>query len=202
MVTQIFPSFRDEVYYQDIKGTKNQKSSHTRLSNHDLNSVPVCLWKRPQILVAEIWAAFYPASQNTPHPLFQGTRGPEISKLTMFADYRIPQILHHLCILKYPASLLRKLHALTPLAPGSREEVSLRSASIVAVERVRDEILRLIKQEGGDDDAASKNGLTSSVIIDFYLWDLAKKIERGDEKIEGIKTVEIVPTHRTRSIWY
>jgi len=80
--------------------------------------------------------------------------------------------------------------------------VSLRSASIVAVERVREEILRLIKQEGGDDATASKSGSASSVLIDFYLWDLAKKVERGEEKIEGIKTAETVPTHRTRSIWY
>ena len=200
MVTQSFPSFRDEVYYQDTKGTASDSQVFSRtLIEH---SLPVCLWKRPQILVAEIWAAFYPASQNTPHPLFRGTRGPEISNLTMFADYRIPQILHHLCILKYPPSLLRKLHTQTPLLSGSREEVSLRSASIVAVERVRQEILRLIKQEGGDDAAASQDGSASSVIIDFYLWDLAKKIERGDEKIEGIKTAEIVPIHRTRSIWY
>ena len=83
--------------------------------------------------------------------------------------------------------------------------MSLRSASIVAVERVRQEILHLIKQEEGGDAAAaaaSQDGSASSVIIDFYLWDLAKKIERGDEKIEGIKTAEIVPVHRTRSIWY
>ena len=201
MVTQSFPSFRDEVYYQDTKGTEknNQVFSRTLIKH----SLPVCLWKRPQILVAEIWAAFFPASQDTPHPLFRGTRGPEISNLTMFADYRIPQILHHLCILKYPTSLLRKLHSQTPLTSGSREEVSLRSASIVAVERVRQEILLLIKQEGGDAAvAASQDGSVSSVIIDFYLWDLAKKIERGDEKIEGIKTAEIVPIHRTRSIWY
>lgn len=167
---------------------------------------PVCLWKRAQILIAELWAAFYPASQDVPHPLFRGARGPEITSLTMFADYRIPQILHHLSILKYPSSLLRKLYTLTPLAPGCREEVSLRAASIIAVERVREEILRLIKEENGDDDtaaaSASKNGFVSSVIIDFYLWDLAKKIERGNEKIKGIKTTEIVPVHRTRSIWY
>ena len=80
--------------------------------------------------------------------------------------------------------------------------MSLRSASIVAVERVREEIVHLIRQEGGDTVAASNNGSASSVLIDFYLWDLAKKIERGEEKIEGIKTTETVPTHRTRSIWY
>ncbi|KAF8158180.1 hypothetical protein B0H34DRAFT_707741 [Crassisporium funariophilum] len=183
MVTQTFPSFRDEVCYE---GTK------------------VCLWKRAQILVAETWAAFYPASLHDPHPLFPGTRGPDIRRLTMFADYRVPQILHHLRILTYPAPLLQKLHSLNPLAPGSREEVSLRSASIVAVERVREEILRLIKEEEGGDfsEAASEAGVVSSVLIDFYLWDLAKKVESGEEKIEGIETAEMVPIHRTRSIWY
>jgi hypothetical protein len=42
----------------------------------------------------------------------------------------------------------------------------------------------------------------SSVLIDFYLWDLAKKVECGEEMVEGIDTVEIEPAHRTRSIWY
>ena len=162
----------------------------------------VCLWKRAQILVAEIWAAFYPASPNDPHPLFPGPRGPEIRRLTMFADYRVPQILHHLCILTYPPSLLRKLHSHVLLSSGSREEVSLRAASIIAVERLREEILRLIEEEGGDSELASNAGVVSSVLIDFYLWDLAKKVEAGEERIEGIETAQMVPTHRIRSIWY
>ena len=162
----------------------------------------MCLWKRAQILVAEMWAAFYPASPNDPHPLFPGSRGPEIRRLTMFADYRIPQILHHLCILTYPPSLLRKLHSHAPLSSGSREEVSLRAASIVAVERLREEILRLIEEEGGDSELASNAGVVSSVLIDFYLWDVAKKVETGEERVEGIETAQMVPIHRTRSIWY
>lgn len=162
----------------------------------------MCLWKRAQILVAETWAAFYPPNPNDPHPLFSGSQGPEIWRLTMFADYRVPQILHHLSILSYPPSLLRKLHSHTPLCSGSREEVSLRAASIVAVERVREEILRLIKEEGGDSKKASDAGFVSSVLIDFYLWDLAKKVESGEEKIDGIETAQMAPIHRTRSIWY
>jgi len=182
MVTETFPAFRDEVYYEGRK---------------------VYLWKRAQILVAETWAAFYPPSLSTPHPIFPSPQGPEIRRLTMFADYRVPQILHHLCILTYPPSLIRALHTQTSLPPGSREELSLRSASIIAVERVREEILRIIKEEeGGDSDAASKAGLVSSVVIDFYLWDLAKKVETGEERLEGIQTAAMVPTHRTRSIWY
>lgn len=157
----------------------------------------VCLWKRAQILVAETWAAFYPASPETTHPLFPGPSGPAIHQLTMFADYRVPQILHHLRILSYPPALLQLLRAGTMLAPGSREELSLRAASIVAVERVRTEMLTLQAME------VSAESAVSSVLIDFYLWDLAKKVERGEERIEGIRTTEnMVPTHRTRSIWY
>jgi len=131
----------------------------------------------------------------------------------MFADYRVPQILHHLRIITYPASLLRKLHVHTPVRSGSREEVSLRSASIIAVERVRQEILRLIEEEEAESEsgigtseskavAADRAGVVSSVLIDFYLWDLAKKVESGLESIEGLETAEVVPIHRTRSIWY
>jgi len=87
----------------------------------------------------------------------------------------------------------------TPLAPGSREEISVRAASIVAIERVRDEIIQT--EDGSQTQGDSGDGV-SSVLIDFYRWDLAKKIERGDQKIEGIDTAEMVLAHRTRSIWY
>lgn len=160
----------------------------------------VCLWKRPQILVAETWAAFYPASPSLPHPIFPGPRGPAISKLTMFADYRVPQILHHLRILTYPPSLLVKLLSKAYLPSGSREELSLRTASIIAVERVRQEILDIIKAEGGG--TVDDGSIVSSVVIDFYLWDLAKRLEAGMDSIEGIATADMVPIHRTRSIWY
>ena len=169
---------------------------------HTANFFIVYIWKRAQILVAEMWAAFYPAMQTTPHPIFPGTKGPSIHLLSMFADYRVPQILHHLGILSYPSSLLETLRAGIPLGPGSREELSLRSASIVSVERLRDEILLLIKEEGGDYDLAVNSGAVSSVLLDFYLWDLAKKVEDGEERLEGLEVPELVPIHRTRSLWY
>ncbi|KAK7468942.1 hypothetical protein VKT23_003437 [Stygiomarasmius scandens] len=180
MVTETFPSFRDEFFFEDRK---------------------VCIWKRAQILVAETWAAFYPDPKTEDkHPLFPGKRGPAIHELTMFADYRVPQILHHLRILTYPSSLVRMLCAGTPLESGSKEELSLRAVSIVAVERVREEMIRLMEDEKSP-QGEDKNEV-SSVLIDFFLWDLAKKVENGEEKIEGIETSEIIPAHRTRSIWY
>ena len=151
--------------------------------------------------MAEIWAAFYPSLPTTPHPIFPGNKGPCIHQLTMFADYRVPQILHHLNILTYPPSLLETLQAGTYLPYGCREELSLRSASILAVERLRNEILLLIDDEGGERELARTSGTVSSVLIDFYLWDLSKKIEIG-VKVDGFDVAEVVPSHRTRSIWY
>ncbi|KIM54488.1 hypothetical protein SCLCIDRAFT_1221986 [Scleroderma citrinum Foug A] len=179
MVTDAFPSFRDEQW---------------------LNGQRILFWKRPQILVAETWAAFYPKVSTDPHPIFPS--GPSIGGLTMFADYRVPQILHHLCILEYPSSLVKELRTGTCLAPGSREEISLRAASIIAVEHVRQEILRFRDRPAKNDVDKSTSEDISSVLIDFYLWDLAKKIERGEEQIQGVETADMVPAHRTRSIWY
>ncbi|KAH7927819.1 hypothetical protein BV22DRAFT_1031439 [Leucogyrophana mollusca] len=177
MITDTFPAFQDHRLY---------------------NGRQVFFWKRPQILVAETWAAFYPPDSSLPHPLFPGPAGPAIHSLTMFADYRVPQILHHLRILWYPPSLTRILRAGTMVLPGSKEEISLRAASIIAVERVRQQIECL--RNAGESDYGRDQ--VSSVLIDFYLWDLAKRIERGEEQIEGVQTAEMIPAHRTRSIWY
>jgi len=140
----------------------------------------------------------------------------------MFADYRVPQILHHLRILDYPSSLMRMLQSSAELAPGCREEVSLRAASIIAVEGVRERITQSSKEgstniddpnhlEGKDGDREAPGwggeterdmGRVSSVLIDFYLWDLAKRIESGEAKVDEIETAELAPIHHTRSIWY
>ena len=128
----------------------------------------------------------------------------------MFADYRVPQILHHLRILAYPAALLQRLRARAPLAHGSREEVGIRAASVVAVERVRRAIgaLRAMRAQGRrqgrleEGEGEEEEEEISSVLIDFYLWDVAKRLERGEERMDGVQTDEMVPAHRTRSIWY
>lgn len=40
----------------------------------------------------------------------------------------------------------------------------------------------------------------TSVLIDFFLWDLAKDVEAGDVVLGESR--KIPPVHRTRSIWY
>lgn len=121
----------------------------------------------------------------------------------MFADYRVPQILHHLKVLTYPPSLLALLESGHYFEHGSKEEVSIRAASIIAVDRIRDEILALQRCQHQDRETngiptmgreCGVNVPVSSVLIDFYLWDTAKRIEDSEEIV--------VPAHRTRSIWY
>ncbi|KAI0000286.1 hypothetical protein BJV77DRAFT_1057973 [Russula vinacea] len=164
MVTDTFPSFRDEHWFEGRR---------------------IFFWKRAQILVAETWAAFSPSFDTDPHPLFPHG----IGQLTMFADYRVPQILHHLRILTYRPALACALEAHEEFASGAREEMAIRAASIIAVERVA----AALRATGAG---------TSSVLIDFFLWDLAKRLEVGKDRIEGIKTQPLLPMHRTRSIWY
>ena len=115
----------------------------------------------------------------------------------MFADYRVPQILHHLRLLTYSPALVRLLESraeLTNRDDGSaaREEVAIRAASIVAVERVA----AALRADG----RAGKG--VCSVLVDFFLWDLAKMIEEGKDRVEGIKTQPMLPAHRIRCIWY
>lgn len=95
---------------------------------------------------------------------------------------------------------MKALRSYKPFPTGCREEVSIRVASIVAVERVRKEMVAIAEARDGAGNFNEEE--ISSVLIDFYLWDLAKKLETEEEHIEGIETVEILPAHRTRSIWY
>ncbi len=157
-------------------------------------------------MVAETWAAFHPMPADSQrqtvgvprldaHPFFPSGVG----QLTMFADYRVPQILHHLRILDYPPSLVQILKDHDSVPHGSREELSIRAASILAVEEIRNEISKMGETENERRDRGVD---VSSVVIDFYLWDFAKRIEAGEDSAKGIRTQPALPAHRTRSIWY
>jgi hypothetical protein len=149
---------------------------------------------RSVLTLLDVRAAFHPEdTTQTPHPIF-----PEgVSELTMFADYRVPQILNRLQVITYPETLISKLKEKKPFLSGSREEISIRSASILAVEEIRKEIQSQNLKYHGSCHGQDVN----SVLIDFWLWDTSKKIE--NEKIDlEIPLNQELPTHRTRCIWY
>lgn len=79
IILENFPCFKDEAVY---KGKK------------------VSFYKRAQILIADIWVCFRGEREG----YFK-----DISDLTMFADYRVPQVLVYFDVLQYSESLLEKL---------------------------------------------------------------------------------------------
>jgi hypothetical protein len=98
------------------------------------------------------------------------------SGLTAFADYKLPQVLRAAGALEYSPSLAATVDALVELRPGCEEEVEIRAATVVAVER----LTALVRAGGREVDAP---------LVDSMLW------WRG----QGLRAL---PYHRVRTIWY
>lgn len=62
----------------------------------------VSFYKRAQILIGDIWACFKGQDYG---------RFNDINYITMFADYRIPQVLIHFGAIRYSNPLLSKLQS-------------------------------------------------------------------------------------------
>lgn len=152
LILMYFPGFRDTVVHEG------------RL---------IHFYKRAQILVADIWGAYgRPKDHNHPY-CFN-----DMKELTMFADYRVPQILRHVGILKYSDRLAAMIDSFTEIPFGSPEETEIRACTVVAVEMLQKEL--------------SAQGLfLLSVELDWLLW------QRGEDMKD-----DIAPHHRTLTIYY
>lgn len=129
----------------------------------------VYLLKRAQILISDLWGAF----DAKPPGNFR-----DMDRLTAFADYKLPQMLRSVGILQYSAELAHKIDSFELLAPGSPEEIEIRSATICAVEELRNKL-------------AERGRELPAFMIDWWLWDISH-----EEVHEG------KPHHRTRTIFY
>jgi hypothetical protein len=92
--------------------------------------------------------------------------------------------------------LEEKLKSNEMLPYGSGLESSIRAGGIIAVEEIR-------ARMGTEAQKSSREGsglVVNSVLIDFFLWDLAKLVQSGEHAIGS--TVDILACHRTRSIYY
>jgi len=152
-LAESFPCFRDETKFDGRR---------------------VRLLKRAQIFVADLWAAF----DGEGYGLFH-----DIDRITMFADYRIPQMLYALNCLSYSPPLDSCIRTKQLIAPGHSWEVQLRGCSIWCVELIRRQIVR-----------QHPEAQVNAILIDFFLYDAMKELEKANE--------EQIPHHRTRSIWY
>jgi hypothetical protein len=148
LVAEEFPSFNDTATY---------------------NSAVVHFFKKAQLLCHDLWCTFSGSSWGEFHDLEQ---------LTAFADYKLPQVLRYLGIIKYEPKLAKKVDNLTLIAPGTAEEVEIRAATIWAVEWIRQEL--------------NRNGqVVTSAQLDNWLWNLGQD-----------DTYRTLPYHRTRTIFY
>lgn len=158
LVTTYFPGFRDHSVY---KGKQ------------------VFFYKRAQIFVADVHLSF-------------GGKGPgafrDADQLTCFADYRLPQLMHHLGIMKYSEELEAKILNKIELIPGSHEELEIRAATVEAVELMKAVINAIAKEQKGCQEG--EEGIMS-LQIDNILW------ERGESLLTKLR-----PHHRTLTIYY
>jgi isopentenyldiphosphate isomerase len=148
IIVDDFPFFEDRAVYH------NQRIS---------------FYKRAQLLVADLIQCLGPDWNMSVN---------ELNKFTACADYKLPQVLRQLEILKYSSDLSYKIDHKIRLAGGSEEEVEIRANTIQAVEIIKEK-LRL------------KNIIISSNAINDYLWLL------GQDDVFRLK-----PYHRTRTIAY
>lgn len=148
IVTNAFPSFRDVATYRGEQ---------------------VRFYKRAQILVSDLYGAFDGSDLGA----FD-----DLGELTAFADYKVPQVLHHLGILRYAPALHDRLARREEIPAGSPEEVEIRAATIWGVEELRRAL-------------ASRGHALDAYQVDWLLWDEGQRLPAGT-----------LPYHRTRTIFY
>jgi len=161
LVAETFSGFRDEVYL-DAATTDDPPRR-------------VVFLKRAQILVGDLNAA-----------LDLDLRG--MDRLTTFADYRVPQLLRHRGVLAYEDDLGERVDALREIPRGSPDEVSIRAATVVAVE----ELVTVLNATGGGGSRHRWEPFTD-VAVDWHLWQVGEILNR-----EG----RMKPFHRVRTDFY
>ena len=153
IITENFPGFRDAYV--------NPKSGDY-----------VHFYKRAQILVGDIWAAYDRPKEGHQYYLRN------MEELTTFADYRVPQLLRNMGILKYNPELEKIIDNYKIIECGSTVEMEIRASTIIAVDMLHKILL-------------SKGFHIKVIELDWLLWQKGEKIK------DTIK-----PHHRTLTIFY
>ncbi len=146
LVLAAFPSFRDEAEY---KGEK------------------IGFYKRAQIFAGDLYGCFAGRSYGEFH---------DIGRLTVFPDYKLPQILRSFGVIRYSPELASRIDNEERIDAGSREEVEIRAATIIACERLRTALAKMGRN-------------LPAMELDWLLWNAAQ-------------TREMAPHHRTITTFY
>jgi hypothetical protein len=129
----------------------------------------VFFYKRAQIFAADLHGAFDGREWGSFN---------DMERLTAFADYKLPQVLRHMGILRYAQALAQKVDQKMLLTSGSPDEVEIRANTIWAVELIRQEL-----EQAGERLRAFE--------IDWMLWNVGQK-----------SSLSARPYHRTVTIFY
>ncbi len=176
LILQFFPGFRDATV-DPFKGRW------------------VAFYKRAQILVADLWAALgnddTSADDADKSALVRCKFGvavcnfTDMNKITTFADYRVPQLLRSLSVLKYSSSLAKRIDSGVEIDIFSMDELYIRASTVQAVDILVDKVSLQV---------SSKVDLEiNSVKMDWFLWNIGEKLDR-----EGNLGVH----HKVRTIFY
>ncbi len=128
--------------------------------------------------------AFYKRAQLAAGMLYQAFGGQgwgafqDFGQLTVYADYKLPQVLRKLGILVYDEALSTLVDSQTPIPAGSRMEIEIRAATIWAGERIRQALLGRAPE-------------ITAAHIDFWLWETGQRKSPDDR-----------PYHRTLTTAY
>jgi len=190
IILDTFPGFRD---YVDTDQWNAPASTSDWTSAKSSSSV-IHFYKRAQIAIADIWAALgrgrdcnsLPSSTLGTDARLRICQFGDMDLITTFPDYRVPQILRHVDVLRYEASLAKSVDDRVELEKGSIDEVSIRAGTVVSVEeivrRVKENISKAAASSGNSDRSVSDLRRladdVSAVTIDWYLWQRGEKLDR------------------------
>ncbi len=135
----------------------------------DGSTLEVPFLKRAQILAADLAGAL--AGNDL-------AITDDLEQLTAFADYKVPQVLRQLGILRYVPALAERIGRMERISGGGREEIAIRAATVQACDA-----LVIAIHDLGQDTTASE--------LDWRLWTLGQSLP-GDAE----------PYHRTVTIFY
>lgn len=135
----------------------------------------------------------------------------DLENITMFADYRVPQVLVHFGAMSYDDHLMKLLREGTCelrtignqnkchhtchlfsdkiIECGAPEEVEIRGASIFVVEELKKFVLDKLRTNHPDVSLAHVN----SILLDHFLWDYRR---------QHAKALEYIPFHKSVGIYY
>ena len=134
-----------------------------------LEGRPIRFYKRAQLAAAQLYEAFGGCSWGNLA---------RTDLLTVFADYKLPQVLRRMGILVYDAGLVATVDGEILIPAGDRREVEIRAATVWAAELMRRALIPRMPH-------------LTALHLDYWLW------YAGRDQGPGIK-----PYHRTLTTAY